>query len=121
MPINSILIEGSSGTGKKTIARYLAYMQLQGNLCEETVESVKATMIKEDVKKEIDKADFTYIQAYPKLEYEDTDDVGYYTMRNLEKSQYLFSFKYKVSKKAIMEDDRFSMGTFGGEVAFSVK
>lgn len=49
------------------------------------------------------------------------DDAGYYTMRNLEESQYLFPFRYKVNKEAIMEDDRFSMGTFGGEVAFSVK
>lgn len=49
------------------------------------------------------------------------DDAGYYSLLNMENSMYLFPFKYKVSKESIMEDDRFIMGTFGGEISFSLK
>lgn len=49
------------------------------------------------------------------------DDAGYYSLLNMENSMYLFPFKYKVSKEGIMEDDRFIMGTFGGEISFSLK
>lgn len=49
------------------------------------------------------------------------DDAGYYSLLNLENSLYLFPFEYKVSKEGIMEDDRFTVGTFGGEISFSLK
>ncbi len=46
---------------------------------------------------------------------------GYYSLLNLENSLYLFPFKYKVRKECIMEDDRFTAGTFGGEVSIALK
>ncbi len=49
------------------------------------------------------------------------DDVGYYSLLNLENSLYLFPFEYQVSKESIMADDRFMLGTFGGEISFSLK
>lgn len=49
------------------------------------------------------------------------DDAGYYSMLELENSVYLFPFKYKVSKEALLMDERFMMGTFGGELAISLK
>lgn len=49
------------------------------------------------------------------------DGAGYYSLLNMENSMYLFPFEYKVSKEGIMEDDRFIMGTFGGELSFSLK
>lgn len=49
------------------------------------------------------------------------DDAAYFSFLNLDNSLYLFPFKYKVSKEAIMEDDRFTVGTFGGEVSVSLK
>ena len=49
------------------------------------------------------------------------DDAGYYSLVNLENSLYLFPFEYKVSKEGIMEDDRFTTGTFGGELSVSLK
>ena len=49
------------------------------------------------------------------------DDAGYYSLVNLENSLYLFPFEYKVSKESIIEDDRFTTGTFGGELSVSVK
>ena len=49
------------------------------------------------------------------------DDAGYYSLLNLENSLYLFPFEYQVSQENIMEDDRFMLGTFGGEISFSLK
>lgn len=49
------------------------------------------------------------------------DDVGYYSLLNMENSMYLFPFEYKVSKESIMEDDRFTTGIFGGELSISLK
>ena len=49
------------------------------------------------------------------------DDAGYYSLVNLENSLYLFPFEYKVSKEGIMEDNRFTAGTFGGELSVSLK
>lgn len=49
------------------------------------------------------------------------DDAAYFSSLNLANSLYLFPFKYKVSKEAIMEDDRFTVGTFGGEISVSLK
>lgn len=49
------------------------------------------------------------------------DNAGYYSLVNLENSLYLFPFEYKVIKESIMEDDRFTTGTFGGELSVSLK
>lgn len=49
------------------------------------------------------------------------DDGGYYSLLNLEESLYLFPFDYKVSKEDILEDDRFVLGNFGGELSFSLR
>ena len=49
------------------------------------------------------------------------DDAGYYSMQELETSLFLFPFVYKVSKEAVLGDDRFTTGTFGGEVSISLK
>lgn len=49
------------------------------------------------------------------------DDAGYYSLLDLENILCLFPFEYKVSKEGIMEDGRFTMGTFGGEISFSLK
>lgn len=49
------------------------------------------------------------------------DDAGYYSLLDLENSVYLFPFEYKVSKETILMDDRFTTGTFGGELSISLK
>lgn len=49
------------------------------------------------------------------------DDAGYYSMQELENSLYLFPFAYKVSKEAILGDDRFMMSNFGGELSVALK
>ena len=48
------------------------------------------------------------------------DAAGYYTLLDLEYSLYLFPFEYQVKKESIMEDDRFLLGTFGGQISFSL-
>ena len=49
------------------------------------------------------------------------DDAGYYSLLDLENSVYLFPFEYKVSKEAILMDEKFTTGTFGGELSVSLK
>ena len=49
------------------------------------------------------------------------DDAGYYSLLDLENSVYLFPFEYKVSKEAILMDEKFTTGTFGGELSISLK
>ena len=49
------------------------------------------------------------------------DDAGYYSLLDLENSVYLFPFEYKVGKEAILMDERFTTGTFGGELSISLK
>ena len=49
------------------------------------------------------------------------DAAGYYTLLDLEYSLYLFPFEYQVKKESIMEDDRFLLGTFGGQISFSLQ
>ena len=49
------------------------------------------------------------------------DDAGYYSLLDLENSVYLFPFEYKVSKEASLMDERFTTGTFGGELSISLK
>ena len=49
------------------------------------------------------------------------DDAGYYSVREMENTLYLFPFEYKVSKETILEDERFTNGMFGGEISYSLK
>lgn len=49
------------------------------------------------------------------------DDSGYYSFQELNNSVYLFPFEYHVEKEDILEDERFTMSNFGGELSFSLK
>lgn len=48
------------------------------------------------------------------------DDRGYYTFIDINSSNYLFPFEYKIEKEMLFEDDRFAMNNFGGEVSISL-
>ena len=49
------------------------------------------------------------------------DDSGYYTFLDLNASALLFPFEYDVKKEAIMEDNRFVLNNFGGELTIALK
>lgn len=49
------------------------------------------------------------------------DDAGYYSLSEMDSSVYLFPFEYNISKEAILNDERFTMGTFGGETSVSLR
>lgn len=49
------------------------------------------------------------------------DNSGYYPYFKLKSSAYLFPFDYKVEKEYLLEDDRFIMNNFGGELSVSLK
>lgn len=48
------------------------------------------------------------------------DDSGYYTLTDINSSTYLFPFEYKLEKASLMEDSRFTMNNFGGELSISL-
>lgn len=48
------------------------------------------------------------------------DDGGYYTFAELNSSSYLFPFEYKMEKEMLLEDRRFALNTFGGELSISL-
>lgn len=48
------------------------------------------------------------------------DDGGYYTFSDINSSMYLFPFEYKIEKETILEDNRFTINNFGGEVSISL-
>lgn len=48
------------------------------------------------------------------------DDSGYYTFADINASVYLFPFEYKMEKESLLEDKRFSLNTFGGELSISL-
>lgn len=48
------------------------------------------------------------------------DNRGYYTFAEINSSTYLFPFEYKMEKEALLEDDRFSINNFGGELSISL-
>ena len=48
------------------------------------------------------------------------DDSGYYSFQELNNSIYLFPFEYHIEKENILEDNRFTMSNFGGELSFSL-
>lgn len=49
------------------------------------------------------------------------DGSSYYSYTELEHLRILFPFEYRVKKELLMQDDRYTMSGFGGEVAFSLK
>lgn len=49
------------------------------------------------------------------------DNSGYYSYVELKSSIYLFPFDYKVEKEYLLEDDRFVMNNFGGELSIALK
>ena len=49
------------------------------------------------------------------------DDSGYYSFGELKSSVYLFPFDYVVDKEFLLEDDRFVINKFGGELTVSLK
>lgn len=48
------------------------------------------------------------------------DDGGYYSLNEVNNSTYLFPFIYKLEKETILEDARFAMSNFGGELSISI-
>ncbi len=48
------------------------------------------------------------------------DDGGYYTISDINSSMYLFPFEYKIEKETILEDNRFTINNFGGEVSIAL-
>lgn len=49
------------------------------------------------------------------------DDNGYYLFAELDDSLYLFPFKYSLDKEKILEDERFLLNSFGGELTIALK
>ena len=48
------------------------------------------------------------------------DDSGYYSFQELNASTYLFPFEYRVTKETLLQDDRFVMNNFGGELSIAL-
>lgn len=48
------------------------------------------------------------------------DDSGYYLFQEINSSTYLFPFEYRVSKKSLLQDERFVMNNFGGELSITL-
>ena len=49
------------------------------------------------------------------------DDSGYYSLMDLKSSTYLFPFEYQIEKETLLEDERFVMNSFGGELSIALK
>ena len=48
------------------------------------------------------------------------DDSGYYTFTEINSSNYLYPFEYRMEKETLLEDGRFAMNNFGGELSISL-
>lgn len=48
------------------------------------------------------------------------DDSGYYSFQELNASTYLFPFEYCVTKETLLQDERFVMNNFGGELSIAL-
>lgn len=48
------------------------------------------------------------------------DDSGYYSFQEINSSTYLFPFEYRVSKESLLQDERFVMNNFGGELSIAL-
>ncbi len=49
------------------------------------------------------------------------DGSAYYSLQGINSFVYLFPFEYQVSKELLLQDDRFEMHNFGGELSISLK
>lgn len=49
------------------------------------------------------------------------DDSGYYSFMDLKALTYFFPFEYQMEKETLLEDDRFVMNNFGGELSIALK
>lgn len=48
------------------------------------------------------------------------DDSGYYSFQEINASTYLFPFDYKIEKEALLQDERFVMNNFGGQLSIAL-
>lgn len=48
------------------------------------------------------------------------DDSGYYSFQEINASTYLFPFEYRVTKETLLQDERFVMNNFGGELSIAL-
>ena len=48
------------------------------------------------------------------------DASGYYSFQEINTSNYLFPFEYKLEKETILQDDRFMMSNLGGELSIAL-
>jgi hypothetical protein len=48
------------------------------------------------------------------------DNSGYYVLSELRSLQYLFPFEYKIEKEHLLNDNRFTLNNFGGELSISL-
>ena len=49
------------------------------------------------------------------------DGSGYYSFQEINDSKYLFPFTYKIGKETLLQDERFVMNSFGGELSIALK
>lgn len=49
------------------------------------------------------------------------DANGYYSFQEINSSDYLFPFDYRVGKEVLLQDDRFIMSNLGGELSVALK
>ena len=48
------------------------------------------------------------------------DGRGYYTFPEINSSAYLYPFEYRMEKETLLEDSRFAMNNFGGELSIAL-
>ena len=48
------------------------------------------------------------------------DNSGYYTFTEINFSTYLYPFEYRMEKETLLEDSRFAMNNFGGDLSISL-
>lgn len=49
------------------------------------------------------------------------DNSGYYAFSELSSIKYFFPFDYKIEKKQLLDDSRFVLNNFGGELTVGIK
>lgn len=103
---------GERGTLEATTRRITLTLKEMDILCNET--KTRYILNKIPIKEEA-VLDFITAQGM-KL-----DGSSYYSYTELGNLYILFPFKYQVSKEMLMNEDRYTMTGFGGEVAFTLK
>lgn len=68
-------------------------------------------------KHKVSKDEVSSFMAYAMM---NVDDSGYYSFQELNASTYLFPFDYRVTKETLLQDDRFVMTNFGGELSIAL-